>query len=106
MDWQTLSALKRFVERTIDKNFQWLPEPKRKRVKHAADKDESGRHKTQKDDNNVGKQMSMVNIANIDETETDYDDYSDLDPILPLEGLPRPVTNDNMVKIPGLEDLD
>ncbi len=48
----------------------------------------------------------MVNVTNTDETETDYNNYSDLDPILLLEGLPRPVMNDEIVKIPGLEDLD
>ena len=45
-------------------------------------------------------------MTNTDETETDYDDYSDLDLILLPEGSPRPTPNEEVVKIPGLEDLD
>ncbi len=55
---------------------------------------------------NAREQMKMMNVMNMDETETDYDDYSDLDPILPPEGSPRPALNEEVVKIPGLEDLD
>ncbi len=106
MDRQTWSALKRFMERTINENFQQSPKPKRKRVKCTAGEDESRRHTTQRDNDNMGEQMSMVNVTNTDKTKTDYDDYSDLDLILPPEGSPRPATNDNIVMIPGLEDLD
>ncbi len=98
--------MKKFVERMIDKNFQQLPKPKRKRAKCTADEDESKRHATQKDNDNMGEQTRMVNVTNTDKTETNYDDYSDLDQILPPEGSPRLVTNDEIVKIPGLEDLD
>ena len=47
-----------------------------------------------------------INVTNTDETETDYEDYSYLDPILPLEGSPRLTKDDKIMKIPGLEDLD
>ncbi len=106
VDWQTWSVLKKFMERMINENFQQLPKPKRKRAKHTADEDKSRRHATQKDNDNAGEQTRMVNVTNTNETKTDYDDYSDLDPILPPEGSPRLVMNDEIVKIPGLEDLD
>ncbi len=41
-----------------------------------------------------------------DEAKTDYKDYSDLDPILPLEGLPQAAPEELIVHIPGLEDVD
>ncbi len=104
---QTWSALKKFVEWMIDENFQGSPKPKRKRAKCTADEDESRReHTAQRDNKNVRQQMNMVNITNMDETETDYEDYSDLDMILLPEGSPRPMLTAEEVKIPGLEDLD
>ena len=105
MDQMTWSALKRFVEQMIDENFQQLPEPKRKRARCAADENDMGRHEVQEDNDNMEKQMT-INMTNTDETEIDYKDYSDLDLILPLEGLLRPMKDDEIMKIPGLEDLD
>ena len=101
----TWSTLKRFVEQMIDKNFQWLPKPKRKRARCAADENNTRRHEVQEDNDNTEKQPT-INVTNTDETETDYEDYSNLDPILPPEGSPRPMKDDEIVKIPGLEDLD
>ena len=106
VDHQTWSALKKFVERMIDENFQQLPKPERKRAKCTADEDESRNHTTQKDNDNTREQTKMMNMMNTDETETNYDDYSGLDLILPPEGSPRPMPNKEVVKIPGLEDLD
>ncbi len=47
-----------------------------------------------------------MNVTNTDETETDYEDYRNLDLILPLEGSPRPAKDNEVMKIPGLKDLD
>ena len=89
----------------INKNFQRSPEPKRKGARCAADENDTGRHEVQENNDNTEKQMT-INVTNTDETKTDYEDYSDLDPILPLEGLPRPTKDDEIMKIPGLEDLN
>ncbi len=105
MDWMTWSTLKKFVERIINENFQQSPKPKRKRARHAADENDTGRHEVQEDNDNMEKWMT-INVTNTDETETDYEDYSYLDPILPLEGSPRLTKDDKIMKIPGLEDLD
>ena len=101
----TWSVLKRFVEWTIDKNVQWSPKPKRKKARCTADENNTGRYEVRKDNDNTERQMT-INVANTDETETDYEDYNDLNLILPLEGSPRPMKDDEIVKIPGLEDLD
>ncbi len=105
MDKMTWSALKRFMEQTIKENFQWSPKPKRKKARCAADENNTGRHKVQEDYNNTEKQTT-INMTNTDETKTDYEDYSNLDLILPLEGSPRPTKDDEVMKIPGLKDLD
>ena len=105
VEWMTWSMLKRYVEQMIDENFQWSPKPKRKRARHAADENDTRRHEIQENNNNTEKQLT-INVTNTDETETDYKDYSDLDPILPLEGSLRPMKDNEIMKIPGLEDLD
>ncbi len=89
----------------IDENFQQLPEPKRKRARCTADKNDTGRYEVQEDNDNTEKQTT-INMTNTDETEMDYEDYSDLNPILPPEGSPRPMKDNEIMKIPGLEDLD
>ena len=101
----TWSALKRFVERTIDEHFQQSPEPKRNKARCAADKNDTGRHEVQEDNGNMERQMT-INVTNTDETEIKYEDYSDLDLILPPEGSLRPMKDNEIVNIPGLEDLD
>ncbi len=104
MDHQTWSALKRFIERTLKENFERrLPEPRRKKVRHAADRNENNEDRTQKEADNT---KGQANALNYDEMETDYEDYSNLDPILPLEGSPRPALDEQMARIPGLEELD
>ena len=105
MDRTTWSALKRFVERTINENFQQLPKPKRKRARCTADGNNTRRHEVQEDNDNTEKQLT-INVTNTDEAEMDYEDYSDLNPILPLERSLRPMKDDEIIKTPGLEDLD
>ena len=105
VDKMTWSTLKRFVEQMINENFQWSPKPKRKKARHAADENNTGRHKVWKDNDNTKRQMT-INMTNTDETKTDYENYSNLNLILPLEGSPRPIKDDEIVKIPGLEDLN
>ncbi len=82
-----------------------MPKPKRKKVRCTADENNTGRHEVQEDNNNMEKRTT-INMTNTDETETDYEDYSDLDLILPPEGSPRPAKNNEVMNIPGLEDLD
>ena len=55
MDWMTWSTLKKFVERIINENFQQSPKPKRKRARHAADENDTGRHEVQEDNDNMEK---------------------------------------------------
>ena len=55
VDKMTWSTLKRFVEQMINENFQWSPKPKRKKARHAADENNTGRHKVWKDNDNTKK---------------------------------------------------
>ena len=100
VDKMTWSALKRFVEWMIKENFQWLPEPKRKKVRCA--ENDTGECEGQEDNNTTGRQVTM-NMT--DEIKTDYEDYSNLDLILPPEQSPRPPKDNEVMRIPGLEDL-
>ncbi len=92
VDCETWSTLKRFIERTINENFQQQsPEPKRKKVRCTADRNENNDNMSQQEAEDTTKQ---VNTVNMDEMEMDYEDYSDMDLILPLEGSPTPAPDE------------
>ncbi len=102
IDYQMWSALKRFVECTIKENFKRSPEPRRKKVNCTADRTHE-ENQTCKE-NETAKEL-MVTLDN-KETETDYEDYSDLDPILPPEESPQVVPTQHIIRIPRLEDIN
>ncbi len=104
VDQTTWTTLKQFVEWTIDENFQ--PKPKRKKARCAADENDTGRCEVQVDNENTERQTMINMITHTYKNKMDYEDYSNLDPILPLEGSLRPSKDDKIMKIPGLEDLD
>ncbi len=55
VDKMTWSMLKRFVEWMIEENFQQSPKPKRKKARHTADKNNTGRYEVHEDNNNKEK---------------------------------------------------